>query len=98
MVGDRAALLRNEGAPGNWLVIVPQGLRPGTTAEVTLADGSVLRRELQAGSSYLATEDPRLAFGLGDAERVDVRVRWPDGRTVELDAVAAGQILLVETP
>ena len=33
----------------------------------TLADGRKLVREVQAGSSYLSSEDPRVHFGLGRA-------------------------------
>jgi hypothetical protein len=98
VVGDRIVLLRNDGTTGSWLTLIPEGLIPGTIAEVTLDDGRVLRRELLAGSSYLATEDPRLTFGLASAAEVDVVIRWPDGRFVELEDVTTGQILVVEAP
>ena len=36
---------------------------------------------MQAGSSYLSSEDPRIHFGLGDATTVsELLVRFPDGR------------------
>ena len=48
---------------------------------VELPDGTVLRRELVVGGSYLSSEDPRAHFGLGGAERRSVTVEWPDGTT-----------------
>ncbi len=38
---------------------------PGAVVTATLADGRKLVREVQAGSSYLSSEDPRVHFGLG---------------------------------
>ncbi len=95
VIGGPALLLRNEGGDGHWLTVVPEGLVPGTVAEVTLENGSVLRRELLAGSSYLSTEDPRLHFGLGDGQAVEVTVTWPDGAATSLQNVESGQILTV---
>ena len=34
----------------------------------------------QPGSSYLCSNDPRVHFGLGKADRIDsIQVKWPDG-------------------
>lgn len=93
-VGGRLLLLRNHLAAGNWLVVAPEGLVPGTVVTTRLSGGTVMQREIHAGSSYLSTEDPRAHFGLGSAERAEeVIVRWPDGHEVRLTEVAAGQIL-----
>jgi hypothetical protein len=46
------------------------------------------------GSSYLASEEPRLHFGLGEATMVqEVVVRWPDGRQTRLSEIAANHQL-----
>ena len=80
VIGGAGVLLENTGAPGNWLRIDFTHPQPGTVATVTLPDGAVLVREVHAGSSYLAGEDHRLHFGVGDAVAVpEVTVRWPDG-------------------
>jgi enediyne biosynthesis protein E4 len=64
-----------------------------------LPDGTELTREIQAGSSYLSSADPRTHFGLGDATVVDrVVVRWLDGRETTLSDVAAGQVITVGAP
>lgn len=66
----------------------------GARVEVTAAG----RRQVQvarAGSSYLCDADPRLHFGLGDADRASVRVVWRSGRVSELGEVAANRVLRV---
>lgn len=80
-IAGNAILLENENTAGNWLIVSPEGFNPGTIVEVTLDDGRILHREIHAGSSYLASEDPRLHFGLGDNSVTTIRVTWPDGGT-----------------
>jgi hypothetical protein len=62
-----------------------------------LPDGRELVRHVQAGGSYLSSEDPRLLFGLGDAPRVlTLEIRYPDGTRAQIDDVPANQ--LVDAP
>jgi hypothetical protein len=90
-------LLENTGATGHWLTVRLGAFAPGARVTVELPDGRRLVREVQAGSSYLSSEDPRVHFGLGEASRATaVVVRFPDGRTVRLADVAADRILEVE--
>ncbi len=64
-----------------------------------LPDGRRLRREVQAGSSYLSSEDPRVHFGLGGAAEVrELVVRWPGGEETRLSDVAANRLVEVEAP
>jgi hypothetical protein len=66
---------------------------------IVLPDGQTLRRTIQAGSSYLSSEDPRLHFGLGDAESVaELLVRWPGGEETRLDDVGANRLVTVKAP
>lgn len=98
-ISGPAVLLQNEGAGGNWLQVELDGFHPGALVTLTLPDGRKLVRESLAGSSYLASEDPRLHFGLGDAEVApELEVRWPDGRTSTVEDVSANQRILVEAP
>ena len=63
----------------------------------TLGDGRKLVREVQAGSSYLSSEDPRVHFGLGNRKRVrELRVLFPDGRDVVRVNVAVDRIVDVD--
>jgi hypothetical protein len=53
-------------------------------------------REVQAGSSYLSSEDPRVHFGLGTASTVkELLVRFPDGRRTRLENVPADRLVVV---
>ena len=96
-IGGDLALLRNTGAGGHWLVVAPAPATPGTIVTVTGSDRTAQERELQAGSSYLSSEDPRAHFGLGGSDAaVTVRVTWPDGTVVERTDVAVDRVLTVE--
>jgi tetratricopeptide (TPR) repeat protein len=98
-------LLRNEvGNRHRWLTVrVVTGsptspsrpLRDAIGAHLTLwTDGRRQIAEVMPGASYLATNDPRVHFGLGGADRVDrLKIRWPDGRTEEHRNIAANQFL-----
>ena len=82
----RVSLLRNV-APrrGHWLTIrlIDPALRRDALGGVaTVSAGQrIWQRQLQPGSSYLSSHDPRLHLGLGDAATYDsIEVLWPDGR------------------
>ena len=90
------ALLRNGGAPGHWLEVAVEPFAPGARVTLELADGRRLVREVQAGGSYLSSEDPRVHFGLGSAASAKaLTVRFPDGRTVRRANVAADQVVTI---
>jgi hypothetical protein len=95
-IGGEALLLKTVGELGNWLKLDLQGVYPGARAVVTLPNGREMVREVHVGSSYLASEDPRLHFGLGDFDSVpQITIRWPDGAETILTDVAANQIVQV---
>lgn len=92
-IGREMVLLQNNAADaklGNWLTVDP-GFKPGVRVTVTLADGRTLTREQYVGSSYLASEDPRLHFGLGQSGIAAVTIYWPDGEIQRVTAVAENQ-------
>jgi hypothetical protein len=98
-IGGPLVLLRNSARRGNWLQVALRGFRAGAEITAVLPDGRELRRVLQAGSSYLSSEDPRLHFGLGEASSVrELLVRWPGGAETRLDGVAANQTVVVDAP
>jgi hypothetical protein len=55
----------------------------GARVTVERPDGSAIVRRVRTDGSYGSANDPRVLAGLGGqaVRRVDVRVRWPDGRT-----------------
>ncbi len=95
-IGGRLVLLRSTGATGHWLEVSLDRFSPGARVTATLPDGRKLVREVQAGSSYLSSEDPRIHFGLGDATEVrELVVRMPGGDETRLTDVAADQVVVV---
>ncbi|MFG0317253.1 MAG: CRTAC1 family protein [Planctomycetota bacterium JB042] len=97
---DRPTILRNDRAPGRWLRVTlrqPTGNRHALGAKVTVtAGGRARRREVRGGGSYLSHSDLRLHFGLGDADRADVSVLWPDGSRSERADVPADTDVVFE--
>jgi Na+-translocating ferredoxin:NAD+ oxidoreductase RnfD subunit len=96
-IGAPLILLENTASGGNWLAVRLPGFWPGARVTAVLPGGRKLVRQVQAGGSYLSSEDPRLLFGLGDAARVRTLViQYPDGTQTRLEDVMANQ--LVEAP
>ena len=95
-IGGRLELLRSTGAVGHWLEVRLPRFSPGARVTAVLPGGRRLVREVQAGSSYLSSEDPRVHFGLGAATSLDeLIVRYPGGGKVRLDNVAVDRIVTI---
>ena len=95
-IGGPLVLLRNDGA---------RALARGEAAQVLAGrarhrrapSGRRLVREVQSGSSYLSSEDPRVHFGLGRARTVrELVVRYSGGRTTRLRDVRADRVVVVK--
>jgi hypothetical protein len=98
-IGGRLQLLRQTGAVGHWLAVRFARFSPGALVTAVLPDGRRLVREVEAGSSYLSSEDPRVHFGLGAATSVSqLIVRYPDGRSVSRANVPADRIVVFRRP
>jgi Na+-translocating ferredoxin:NAD+ oxidoreductase RnfD subunit len=96
-IGGPLILLENTASGGNWLAVRLPGFWPGARVIAVLPDGRTLVRQVQAGGSYLSSEDPRVLFGLGDAAHVrSLVIQYPDGRQTRIEDVTANQ--LVEAP
>jgi hypothetical protein len=97
-IGGKLILLRNTGdSNGHWLEVRLSRFAPGAVVTATIAPRRFQVRQIQAGSSYLSSEDPRAHFGLGKAARLEaLDVRWPDGHVTRLRDVKADQIVTVK--
>lgn len=92
-IGQSLLLLQNRGSQGHWLMIDAGGPVPGMSVRLEFADGLVVQRVAIAGGSWLSSEDPRLHFGLGSHEKIQlVIVTWPDGQIQRFENVEADQI------
>ncbi|HEY6962218.1 MAG TPA: FG-GAP-like repeat-containing protein [Gaiellaceae bacterium] len=93
-IGGKLMLLRPAGRTGNWLDVRLSRFVPGAV----VAAGH-LSREVQAGSSYLSSEDPRVHLGLGRQRIVpQLVVTYPWGARTVLRNVRANRIVTVEVP
>jgi len=98
-IGGRLVLLRSSGRSGHWLDVALSRFAPGAVVTAVLPDGRTLSRDVQAGSSYLSSEDPRVHLGLGAATRVArLTVRYPWGGRSSLRNVRADRIVTVAVP
>ena len=105
-LNDYAKLLRNDGGNRrNWLSVeallkFPTGTRLAIGARVTVVTGSLRQIEdVNPVRGYLSQGDPRLNFGLGNANYADsVEIRWPDGAVEKLEKVKANQFLKLAHP
>ena len=100
--GGAAKLVRNEGGNAhNWLMVRTEGThsnRDGVGAQVKVVAGDLVQvRQVRSGSSYLSIRDPRLHFGLGTKQRVDlVEVRWTSGMVQRIENVPVNQVLSIK--
>lgn len=97
------ALLQNSARHGNFLkleFIGRQSNRRGIGTRVTLRKGDDrLLRELAGGTSYCASNQPTLVFGLGTwSDPVDLEIRWPNGSHQTLQGIAVNQKLVLTEP
>ena len=99
---SRVNLLRNEGGNRkNWLVLKLVGTesnRDAIGAQVRARVGdSVLHRRVETAASYLASQDPRVHLGLGDADEVsEIEIAWPSGQRQQLRRIPGNQILTIK--
>jgi hypothetical protein len=94
-------LLRNDGAPGRWLMLRTVGRRSnrdGIGTRVTVRTGPLSQvREVKRTLSIYSASESRAHFGLGDAAKADiVRVEWPGGKVDEFRDVPAGRHYVVD--
>src|SRR5262249_2528826 len=70
-IGGKLILLHNTGGSGHWLEVSLATFAPGAVVTAVLPDGTRQVRQVETGSSYLSSEDPRAHFGLGTATTVE---------------------------
>jgi Na+-translocating ferredoxin:NAD+ oxidoreductase RnfD subunit len=98
-IGGKLALLHASGPAGHWLDVDLTRFAPGAEVTAVLPGGRRVTREVQAGSSYLSSEDPRVHFGLGTATRVArLVVRRPGAGSTTLVGVNADRIVHIAPP
>jgi enediyne biosynthesis protein E4 len=93
-------LLRNiVSKRGHWMAfrVIDEHGRDALGAQLFLTIGArKIRRDVRAGYSYLATNDPRVHVGLGtEAASTTVTVRWVDGQVESFGDLAADSVIVL---
>ncbi len=96
------ALLRNVNPDKHhWvefkLVSGPKSPRDATGTTVYLTAGGIRQRgDVLSGGSYLSSNDMRVHFGLGTAEKIDsIEIHWPSGLVQKLSSTPIDKILTI---
>jgi hypothetical protein len=102
-LGEKPLLLENRSGIGNrWVGLQLLGTssnRDGIGAAVTVktTTGSTYHFANRTGS-YLSANDPRIVAGIGNDEPVLVEIRWPSGRTQQLERPGYNRYLKITEP
>ena len=96
----RPNLLLNEGGRANAILVrttATKSNRGGIGTRLTLVTaGHRQVRDVQSGSSYLAQNDLRAHFGLGQSNRAErLEIRWPGGATEVVESLPANHVITV---
>jgi hypothetical protein len=100
-VGATVDVLQNEGGNRSNSILVrtvgSSSNHDGIGARLKLSvGGKRFVREVKAGSSYLAQNDLRVHFGLGNAPKADrLEIRWPGGATEVIENIEANRFVTV---
>src|SRR5271168_3290733 len=80
------------------LVGGPKSPRDAVGATVYLTAGGIRQRgDVLSGGSFVSSNDPRVHFGLGDANKVDeVEIHWPSGLKEKVNLPGVDKIFTVE--
>jgi len=103
-LNDRCIFLRNnKGNTGNWIIFSFTGTKSNRDAvgvKVKIEYGGKTQiAQKRSTAGYLSQNDPRLHFGLGNAEMIDkIEIRWPSGTFQILENVKANQIVNIVEP
>ncbi len=99
-MNEPPSLLRNDVTGSNhWIKVKLAGTKSNRSAigaRVTARyGGHVQAQEVMSQSSFYSANDLRLHFGLGDATKVDLEVRWPNGAMEKFAGVDANHLVTI---
>ena len=97
---SQPSLLRNETRSSNhWLSVYlrSNGLNTDAIgAKIKVTDGVTSQiREVRTGTSFQAQNDIRQFFGLGKSSKVDIEIKWPNGKRNSFEDVEVDRFLTI---
>jgi enediyne biosynthesis protein E4 len=99
-LNEPPSLLRNDVTGNNsWLKVKLVGTKSNRSAigaRVVVKSGGISQmQEVQSQSSFVSSNDSRLHFGLGQAKKAEIRVRWPSGEWENIPSVPGDQLITI---
>lgn len=101
-LNEPPSLLRNDmpsnsGGKQNWIKVKLEGVKSNRSAVgarvLVRYGGKVQAQAVLSQSSFYSCNDPRLHFGLGSSNKVDIEIFWPNGLHESYKQIAAGQLV-----
>ena len=92
------SLLKNYAPTGNSILVevLMKSGRAALGAKIDVSAGDRTQTdEVRSGGYHISHSDFRVHFGLGDAEKVDITIRWPDGEESSYSGVAANAWVVI---
>jgi hypothetical protein len=97
--GPARLLLNTTPNRGHWLLVHLEGTKTnrsayGSVVELIRADGISVKKWVRSDGSYMAANDPRAHFGLGEATTVDrIQVHWLAGGCESWEPITVDKIV-----
>ena len=92
-LAPQVRVLQNNCAAGRRSIVVGlSGTKSNRDAIGARVEVNGMVRYLSAGSGYLSQSSKRLHFGLGEADRADITIRWPSGMEQKFPRLQAGSV------
>ena len=99
-LNEPPSLLRNDVKGNNhWMKVKLIGVRSNRSAigaRVTAHyGGKIQAQEVMSQSSFYSANDQRLHFGLGEVAKVDLDIRWPNGKVEKITGLDANHLFTI---
>lgn len=96
VLGGRPMIFRNCGGNAHWLTLSLVGTRSNRDGFGARIQVNGQTQYATSAGSYVSASDKRVHFGLGDADKATVDIKWPSGTHQVIRDVKADQFLTIK--